>query len=211
MAKMRFALDKGGPKRLELEWKGMWEDFVVILDGQQIGAFRNKGHLAEGQEFILEDGRCLKVWRPDTGKFCLPEVFLDGQLLLASGYSPKKLLSMVYQFIFMIAGLNIFVGLKGTLFNNPVKYLPAAGWPSLGAGLVFLVLGIFVMKKSLTALRIALGIYVVDSIAWFFFLQGFAWPIKIALLILRLGMILLLMQGLQVIPALKRMQSEHVE
>lgn len=36
MARMKFALEKGGPKRLELTWTGTWQNVAVHLNGRQI-------------------------------------------------------------------------------------------------------------------------------------------------------------------------------
>ncbi len=61
MASKSYALSRGGPKRLLLNWGAFWKNLNVSFDGQLLGAFKTKQDLERGQEFTLYDGSKLNV------------------------------------------------------------------------------------------------------------------------------------------------------
>jgi hypothetical protein len=48
MPKQQYALEQGGPKRLEISWTGIWRNFTVRLDGQVVGTVENQKALRAG-------------------------------------------------------------------------------------------------------------------------------------------------------------------
>ena len=49
MPKQLFALEKNGPKRLELSWSGMWKGFAARLDGQVVLSAEGSSDLKLGK------------------------------------------------------------------------------------------------------------------------------------------------------------------
>src|SRR5439155_14599717 len=112
MQKKSYALEKGGSKRLELSWSGMWKNFTICLDGNQIGSVASKKELTAGREFLLGDGSTLRV---QLGKTFLiaPElqVLRDGKPLPGSASDPAQQLGVSYGTIFFVGGISILLGL----------------------------------------------------------------------------------------------------
>jgi len=87
MPKNSFALEAGGPKRLQISWSGMWKNIQVTLDGQQLGTIPDKAALEQGAEFPLPEGSRLKVQLVRSGMavstaIILFGVFVTGSMLL---------------------------------------------------------------------------------------------------------------------------------
>ncbi len=200
---MKYSLEKGGPKKLELSWKGKFEELTVYLDGHKIGKFTDQEHQQVGQEFILPDGSCLKIQRTGTGIFSFPQIYLNGHLLPTAGPGPRQRLKMSYQVVFIIAGINIFAGLYWILLKESIGNLPIGGWRSMVAGLLFGILGIFILRKSIIALSIATGLFFLDSIAFFVHPHDIPRFYLIILIVFRAAVLLVMIQGFSAIPALK--------
>ncbi len=88
MPKLRYRLEPGGPKRLELSYRLGWKDMVITLDGNRVGEIPTKDELFEGQTFRLHDGSELKV-QLDREKFGL-YLYLDGKPVMGSFADPAK-------------------------------------------------------------------------------------------------------------------------
>ncbi len=202
MPKMKYALEKDGPKRLELSWKGTWQELTVFLDGRQIGAFTDQEDLRAGQEFVLEDGTRLKVQLAGKSIFAMPLILFNNEPVAIAGHSHEQRLKMTYNCIFLLAGMNIFYGLHRIMTNKTIGSMPAGEWYSIALGVLFIFLALFIMRKSMLALSIAVGIYVLDSILIFFLPCGISWPLLLFIIIFRLGVLLVMAQGFSVIPVL---------
>lgn len=61
MAKLTLALDKGGPKRVELEWGFAFKNLRVRVDGVELGTIATKAELEAGRSFVMSDGSSLMV------------------------------------------------------------------------------------------------------------------------------------------------------
>lgn len=57
----RFRLEEGGPKRLELSWRGHYEELRATVDGVQVGQSLGKSALRHGELWGLPDGSRLGV------------------------------------------------------------------------------------------------------------------------------------------------------
>lgn len=120
--------------------------------------------MAAGQEFQLQDGSTLKVQL--VKKFTTTElqVLRNGQPLPGSASDPEARLKTAYGMVFFIAGLNIVLGLAAGIFQ--VEFLQSIGisFYSIIFGVVFLVLGYFVQRRSAVALVIAIAVFALDGI-----------------------------------------------
>jgi hypothetical protein len=202
---MKYALEKGGPKRLEISYKGNWKDFTIRLDGNVIGTVAEYEHLKTGQEFALPDGSILKVQL----KFPGFQVFRNGKPLLL--YDPSQMLKFSYTFTFFSAAANLFMGLSGSLFHTNLGNLPPAGMLSVGFGILLLVLGFFIMLKSTIALSIAAGILALDIILAIFYHPNLPLIILVIAIVFKLLVLLMMIQGFGAIKALKQEQALTTE
>ena len=164
MPKQTYAVEPGGPKQLEISWKGMWKDFTVKFNDQVLGTLSGQKELKAGRQFALPDGSTLSVQLVQKFSSAELQVLRNGQPLPGSSSDPESRLKNAYGIVFFVAGLNIVLGLIATLFR--VEFLQAIGigFFSIIFGLVFLVLGFFVKKRSLIALILAIVVFALDGI-----------------------------------------------
>ena len=81
-----------------------------------------------------------------------------------SSSDPVARLAQSFGIIYFIAGLNIVLGFIALVFQ--VEFLQTLGFGiiSVAIGFIFLVLGFFTQRRSLSALIIALIIYSLDTV-----------------------------------------------
>ncbi len=204
MPKIKYALEKGGPKRLEISWKGNWKQFTIQLDGSEIASIDDYDLLKAGQEVSLEDGSSLKVQL--AGRSILPHlrVLKDGQPLSASGFEPAQQLGFAYKFTFLIGAVNLVAGLAGVLFNISLVNLPAFGLQSFVVGCLYLFLAFSIRRRSTVALSIAVGILALDLVLAIVFWQNLPRIALIAGVVFRIFVLLGMIQGFGAIQALKQ-------
>ena len=161
MPALKYALEKGEPRRLVISWGSIWriKDVSISLDGEKVGSIADKKDLEAGQQFPLEGGT-LKVRL--EGKKLL--AFKDGQLLVAD---PTPQLQVAYGIIFFIAGMNIILGMVAELLQVELLKELGIDYTFIIIGAIFLTLGFFVRRKSKIALGIAVGLYALDAIITF--------------------------------------------
>ncbi len=210
MTTIKYALEKGGPKRLEISWTGVWKDVSVRLDGNEIGTFTDAEQMKEGREFTLPDGSILKI-RLDKVAFCpMINIFLNGKPLPGMP-EPSKRLSYAYQVTFLIGVVNLLGGLMNTVFQSRLIGLAVPGLYLVIAGCIFFILGFFIMKKSKIALTIAVGIVFIDLISLIFFRSNINFILVIVMIIFRLIILFLLVQAFGAITILKQKPVNQVE
>jgi hypothetical protein len=164
MPTQKYALESGGPKRLEISWKINWKDFTVKLDDQVIGTANSHKELKAGRNFRLPDDSTLFIHLTQTPLSAGLHITRNGLPLPGSAQDPEVKLNTAYGTIFLVAGLNIVLGLLSVLFR--IEFLQMAGINtiSIAFGLTFLVLGLGAKRKSRGALIIAIAILAIDGI-----------------------------------------------
>ncbi len=200
MPKMMYALEPDGPKCLEISWKMMWKDLTIRLDDQVIGVISNQKQLSAGQQFALPDGSVLSVKLVQKFSGTELQVLRHGQPLPGSASDPETRLKNAYGIVFFIAGLNLFLGLITWLFQIEFLQDIGIGFYSIAFGLVFLVLGFFIKRRSAVALIIAVVIFVLDALLGL--LAGGA--SSVTALLVRVILITPMVQGVGAIRALKQ-------
>jgi hypothetical protein len=205
MPRIKYALEKGGPKRLEISWKGNWKELTVRLEGKVIGSIDSPEQLKTGQEFSLEDGSCLKVWLESKSMFSFPKVSKNDHLLHPSGLEPSQRLSNTYKLIFIFAGVNLAAGFS-LLSHAGLPNLPFMGLQSFVVGGIFLALALLVMRKSAVALTIAIGILALDAVLVVIFPPELPRFVLLAAVIFRILILLAMLQGFGAIKALRQNQ-----
>ncbi len=163
MAKQRFALETNGPKRLEISWGMFWRNITVRLDGQVVGTVPSKKELSQGYDIFLPDTSLLSIKLARTFITQELQVLRNGQPLPGSASDPQSRIKAAANVLFFIAGLNIVVGLIALFFQVDLLLAYGLGIESVITGLIYAILGLFVKRKSLTALVIAIMLFILDG------------------------------------------------
>jgi hypothetical protein len=164
MPKKSYALQKGGPKEIEISWGFAWKNFTVKHNGEIIGTVANQRELKEGRQFMLKDGSSLSVkLKVGFGKAGL-EVLRNGQPLPGSDMDPVQKIKIAFGLLLFIAGMNILVGL--VLSTVDLNYLGLGfGIGYIIFGIVFGILAFLIKARSLAALWIAIVLLILDAVA----------------------------------------------
>jgi len=164
MPQKKFALEAGGPQRLEVSWRGGFKDLSVSLDGQSVASFEGPKELKEPQSVSLPDGSTLEVQVASV--FVIPELRLtrDGEPIPGSASDPATRHAGAWGMVLAVGILNVAIGLLVELFDVTSMRAFGAGWGSLVAGLIYGVLAFFVRRKSQVALGLAVGLFILDGI-----------------------------------------------
>lgn len=204
MQKLTYALERGGPKRLEVSWKAMWKDFTVKVDDRVVGTVSDPKQLREGKQFKLKDGSKLSVRLRNKFSGVDLEILRDGQPLPGTSADPAARHRNAYGVVFFIAVLNTLLGMSAVLFQLPFLETLGVGFPSAIFGLVFLILGFFVKGKSQLALILAIVVFVVDGILGIVFATTAGVTPSSGGILARILLIIPMIQGIPAIRALKQ-------
>lgn len=206
MPKQTYALEVGGENRLEISWKGIWKDTTILFDGNCVGVIPNPKALSQGQEFVLLDGSTLKV---QLGKnFSGLQVLRNGQAVHSSVSDLQKRVKNAYVTVFIIAGLNLISGLLTLGFKIEVLKQVGIGFGSIVFGVVFLVLGVFVKRRSNVALIFSIIIFALDGILGFILPISQVYHLGTGGLIFHFISLILMIQGVGAIKKLKRREGK---
>ena len=203
MPKQSYPFEKDGPKRLELSWKALWKDLTIRLDGEQIGAIPTHKELTAGKEFTLPDSSILKVQLIDRIYATNLQLLRNGQPLPGSASDPQSRLRTAYILLYLLAGLNLVLGLAAELFRFDFLLAIGMGLVSIIFGLVMLVLGIFVQRRSRLALGLAMAILAIDGLAGVALAVTQGYPPSIAGFVVRGLLIIAMFPGLGAIRELQ--------
>jgi hypothetical protein len=176
MPTRKFALEQGGAKRVEISWRWFWKDVEVRLDGYVLGTIADKKELQEGRQFTLPDGSALGVQLVRKFRSVQLQVTRNGYPLPGSDSEPNKRLGVAYGTIFFIAGLNIVLGLIATLAENTFLTTDLGlDRTTVAFGVVFLILGLLVRRRSAVALAFAIALFIASTI-WSFYVMSWLMP-----------------------------------
>ncbi len=203
MAKQSFALEPGGQKRLEVAWKWQYKNTTVSLDGRALGTIPDQRALRAGQHFQLVDGSIIKVQLVAKWYGSELQVHRDGQPLPGSASDPGTRLKNAYWMVYFVAGLNIALGLISLLLNVTFLQELGLGFFSIIYGVVFLVLGFFVQRKSTIALILAIIIFALDGILGCVLSAVAGSTPSVGGLLVRIILLVPMIQGVGAIKALK--------
>lgn len=173
MPRRRYALTRGEPKRVEVSSRFFRSDLTIRFDGNIIGTIPTRQELKAGREFSLGDGSVLQVQLVQNFLNTHLRVLRNGQPLPGSPSDPFQILKTTYGVIFFIGGLNIVEGIVLALVQNLPSTLQGSSIGALISGLVFVLLGFFVRRRSAIALGIAVALQALNVLVWDFL--GWAW------------------------------------
>lgn len=204
MPKKSYALEPGGPKRLEVSWKGFFKNTTITLDGIVLGVVSDHMALRTPQEFKLIDGSLLKVQLVQNLSGAELQVSHNGAPLPGSASNPEMRLKTAGGIIFFIAGLNLLLGILGLVTQSELLANMGIGWYSLIFGGFFLVMGFMVMKRSKLALILSLVVFSLDTLIGIIGSVAMGGAPAIGGLILRVLLIIPMVQGIGAITELKK-------
>ncbi len=167
MPSKKYALEAGGPERVQVDWDGAFKNLTVTFDGAALGSFESAKDIETPQSFALSDGSRLEVVLAKIGPF--PELRLsrDGEPLPGSAGDPQTQLEAAANMIFAIAALNAILGFVAAIFDLNFLKSIGVGWASVLTGAIYAGLAVFVRKRSFPALAIAVGLFILDGLYMF--------------------------------------------
>jgi len=204
MAKQSYSFDPGGPKRLEMSWKGAFKETTLVVDGVPVGVIPDQKALRAGQEFKLVDGSLLKVQLVSNLAGSEVQVTRNGMPLPGSASNPETRIKTAAGIIFFIAGLNLLLGLLALVIRSDFFASLGIGWYNLVFGLFFLAMGFLVNRKSKVALIAATVVFALDALIGIVGSIAAGYTPPIFGLILRVILIIPMVQGIGAISASKR-------
>ena len=156
MASKRFALTEGGPRSLELAWKGRrFNDLVVSFDGAQLNDRPfSQDEVEQGRSVDLPDGSRLFVTRERNAL----AVEHNGKPVPGSATHPQTGANSAAGVLWFVAGLTLIIEV---IFFADTGELTVYG---TGAAVLFGVLGVLVRRGSLVALWVGIVVYSVDAL-----------------------------------------------
>jgi hypothetical protein len=206
MPTARYALEPGGPKRLDVSWGAFFRNATVKLDGNVLAVFPTQQELAAGQDVRLPDGSMLHVQLTRGMWGSGIAVLRDGRPVPGSPSDPGARFRLAYQVLFFIAAMNLLFGLIGLALPVELLRQLGIGWYSLVFGLVFLGLGLWAWRGSAAALIVAAVVYALDGIIGFIGVAATGASPAVGGLIFRALMLVLMIQGVQAARDMRRAQ-----
>lgn len=166
MPKKQFTLEENGRHTLELTWDSMWRNFTIHYDGAPVDQIEGGGKgLRTGKIIVLPDGSELDVRLKNSLMASELAVLRNGQPLPGTAAHPLYRIQQAYTIIFIIAGLNVLLGLVGLVSTAEWVLLLSGGWITVIFGLFLFLLGWLVKAKhSLPALITAIFVYTTDGL-----------------------------------------------
>jgi hypothetical protein len=146
----RFAIDRGGAKRLTVSWGRGGRDLRVLLD-----SFELVPTAFGGKDFRLPDGRTLMV-DVDSANGTV-DVICDGAFLPGTRFDPEHQLFLAYVMLFLLAAAHVALP-----FLPIDSWLPdAEGLPLGAAGLA--LAAFYGLAGAAVARRSRIGLYLATS------------------------------------------------
>ena len=204
MPKQSYALKAGGPKRLEISWKGVWKNTTIQLDGNVIGVVDGQKELSAGREYLLPDGTGLKVQLVKKFLGVELQVLREGEPLPGSASDPETRIKTAYGIIFFVAGLNLVLGILAVALQVEFLQTLGLGFYSIIFGMAFLVAGFFVKRRSLAALVVAIVILALDGIVGIIGTIAMDLNPSVSGLVMRVFLLIPMIQGISGIRAVKK-------
>jgi len=201
MPTREFSLEPDGPKRVKIQWKGLWKNIQVSFDDQQLGVIENQKALKAGADFGLPDGRTLHV-ELTTGIQANLQVQLDGTPLPGSGNDPATQLKTAVGIVYFIAALNVVVGV-GAMAGVGFLIEMGLGWPSIVEGAFIGGLGYWVQEhRSKIALMVVMALVAVSGVLAVMTVMDAGGSPPIAGIVIRVLFLLYMFTGLKAIDTL---------
>lgn len=204
MPKQSYSFEPGGPKRLEIQWKGFFKNTTITLDGVPLSTIPDHMTLRTPQEFNLSDGSLLKVQLVQNLSGAEMQVTRNGIPLPGSASNPETKVNTAAGIIFFVAGLNLLLGVIGLLTRSEFLTSLGIGWYSIIFGAFFLVMGFLVKKRSMVALILSIVVFSLDALLGIIGSVALGGAPAIGGFVFRVFLIIPMVQGVGAIKALKK-------
>jgi hypothetical protein len=164
MSSARFSLVDGEPARMLVEWRGMYRDLVVTLDGREIA---KHAALEENDIFAVDaDGKRVIFRRLKPGL----EARIDARILEGSASHPVTEAKMAIRGAALLVALQPAYTLGVWLYAGLARGYPSSDGEAMALaalaalGLVSLVLAPMILARSIAAALTSLPIIVVHGV-----------------------------------------------
>jgi hypothetical protein len=163
MPTQKYAIEPNGPKRLEISWTGMWNDFTVKLDGADVAKV-SKDDVKAGKEMSLPDGSTFKVHLRRAGMSTELALLRNGAPLPGSSADPTQLIKTAGGIVYFLAALQTVLGVVALVGNVEFLLNLGLGVESIIEGAIMGALGFFTMKRSRVALGLAMVLFIIGGV-----------------------------------------------
>src|SRR5262245_34904817 len=110
MPKKAFSLEPGGSPRLEIEWRGIWKETRIRLDGAELGVIPTQKALEDGRDFSLPAGGKLTVRLVKSPFSVELQVLRDGAPVPGSQSDPAYRVNQAAYMLYFIGAFNALLG-----------------------------------------------------------------------------------------------------
>lgn len=146
MPSKQFAVEKSGPKRLGISYKGFYKNFVITFDGKTIGTINDDKKLEKGMTFTLPDNSVLSVRLIKEDKYML-EILRNEVPIPGSATHPVVLMKVALMFSLPCGLFSLIFGIGGTVFGIRLFSELSFGWASVIGGVLTLLFSISLIHK----------------------------------------------------------------
>ena len=161
MPTVRYALERGGDERLELEWPSGFGSLVVRYDDTEIGRATTTKELKDGCRFTLPDGTLLGV-RQRTDYFGRSlDIERDGRPLPGSPGALRGPHRLAYRALYLLAGFHLGGGLYLVAVPSTTHHMHPLWVLALGG--LYLAFGMATHRRLEWALIVAIVFYAADG------------------------------------------------
>jgi len=158
MATLNYAIEKGGPKIVQIEWNGV-NLLLKYKDEEIANVSGTLLELSKGLNFHLPDDSTISIQLVGKSPFSKLQILRDGKPLPSSPTDPYVRVKNAYWATFLLGATNIFISLSllsiPTIRTNMIL--------TLILGILLLMLGFLIVRKSLVALIIAVTIQIIGN------------------------------------------------
>lgn len=168
MRSFEFASVPGGEKDVRVEWGKVKEKetrIAVEYRGSPVERFDEK-ELEAGKTVAIPDAGTLRLFYRKTlltGKFLDAE--MNGKPVEEAPGSVGRQLTGLWGLLFFLGGTNVLLGLIQAVTGDDTLFGLGFTFLSVIAGAVWIVLAVFIMRKSLGALIAMFVIYILNFLS----------------------------------------------
>jgi hypothetical protein len=211
MPTFTYPFEPGGPERLTVTTPAGFAGATLSVDGVVVGGFPNRRSFQAGASFPLKGGGMLSAQfkRGFFGNDLV--VFYEGRPLHILGRKPPlRILSagslvLAIGVITLIASAVLLAGAFGGR-GGPTSELAVIAAISVGLGVAYVIMGVFVRKGSFAALLVATVFYAIDLAALVFLAVTAEQVPSVFQIVIKLLILIALINGLIAFKEMRQMQ-----
>ncbi len=204
MPKQSFAFEPGGEKRLVIEWKGMFKDLTIKVDGVQVGLIPDQKALVTGKEIRIKDGSKISVQLVSSISGSELQVLRNGKPLPGSESSPEARIRTAAYVLYFLAALGVVAGLVSLFYESRILGILGVGWYNILFGAVYLILGLLVSRNSIGALVLAVVVFSGDALSSILLGAAKGYEPSVYGLLMRVFFLIPLVQGIRAIVEIRK-------